>query len=110
MKFTLIVFAMLMAVATSRADTAGAADPVAQGKELVGQKKCSICHAVDGKGGKMGKPMNGIAEGKTDEFLLGALTDPKKTIGADTKMPSYKEKLKDEELKAVIAYLKSLKK
>lgn len=86
------------------------ADLVAKGKQLVEQKKCSICHMIDGKGGKIGKPMNGIAEGKTDDFLREALLDPKKAIAADTKMPSYKDKLKDDEVKAVIEYIKTLKK
>ena len=87
------------------------ADAVEDGKKLVEAKKCSICHAVDGKGGrKEMKPLNGITEGKTDEWLLDAMKDPKKTIGPDTKMPSYKDKLTDDEIKAVIAYLKTLKK
>lgn len=86
------------------------ADPVAQGKQLVEKSKCSICHAIDGKGGKIGKPMNGITEGKTDEYLHNAIVDPKKTIGPDTKMASYKDKLKDDEVKAVIEYIKTLKK
>lgn len=84
-------------------------DPVAAGKLIVEKKKCSICHAVDGKGGKKEmKPMNGITEGKTDDYLKGSLLDPKKTIKADTKMPAYK--ITDEEVAAVIAYMKSLKK
>ena len=81
-----------------------------QGRQLVEQKKCSICHSIDGKGGKIGKPLNGIAEGKTDDFLGQALSDPKKAIAPDTKMPSYRDKLKAEEVKAVVEYLKSLKK
>jgi len=92
-------------------DAATAKDSaIAKGKQVVETKKCSICHALEGKGGKIGKPMNELAEGKTDEFLNGSLVDPKKTIAADTKMPSYKGKLTDEEIGAVIEYLKSLKK
>jgi mono/diheme cytochrome c family protein len=82
---------------------------VAVGQKTVEAKKCSICHMIDGKGGKIGKSLNGIAEGKTDDYLRGALLDPKKTIGADTKMPSYKGKLTDDEVAGVIAYLRSLK-
>src|ERR1051325_1920264 len=81
------------------------ADAVEDGKKLVEAKKCSICHAIDGKGGKTGKPMNGITEGRTDEWLLEAMKDPKKTIAPDTKMPSYKDKLTDDEIKSVIAYI-----
>ena len=73
-----------------------------------GQQKSGRVRAIDGKGGKSGKPMNGITEGKSDEFLKGSLLDPKKTIAPDTKMPAYK--FTDEEVKAVIDYMRSLKK
>lgn len=97
-------------LATALSANVWADDLVAKGKELVEQKKCSICHSIDGKGGKKEfKPMNGIAKDKTDEFLTGSLLDPKKTIKADTKMPSYKGKLTDDEVKAVIEYIKTLK-
>jgi cytochrome c553 len=111
MKCRALLFAVVFlgVVAMARAEDKPA-DPVAQGKALVEKYKCSMCHAIDGKGGKIGKPMNGITEGKTDDYLHGALTDPKKTIGPDTKMISYKEKLKDDEVKAVIEYIKTLKK
>jgi mono/diheme cytochrome c family protein len=81
-------------------------DLVAQGKQVVETKKCSICHKPEGKA----KPIDALAGDKTDDFLKGSLIDPKKTIGADTKMPSYKDKLTDTEVNAVVAYLKSLKK
>ncbi len=103
-----IGIALAGTVATGWADDKPAADPVALGKQLVEAKKCSMCHAIDGKGGKLGKPLNGIAAGKTDEYLTGALLDPKNTLAADTKMPSYKGKLTDDEVKSVVAYLKSL--
>jgi cytochrome c oxidase subunit 2 len=86
------------------------ADPVEDGKKIVEAKKCSICHAHEGKGGKTGKPMAELAADRSDDFLKGSLLDPKKTIAADTKMPSYQGKLTDDEVAAVIAYMKSLKK
>jgi mono/diheme cytochrome c family protein len=108
-KVFFLTVTFIAALTAVRADN-NPADAVAQGKQLVEQKKCSICHSIDGKGGKIGKPLNGVAEGKTDDFLGQALLDPKKAIAPDTKMPSYKDKLKAEEVKAVVEYLKSLKK
>ena len=84
-------------------------DPVALGKRLVGPKHCSLCHQVDGKGGHTGKPMEEYADKSSDE-LKAALLDPKKTLGPSVKMPSYQEKLSDEEIQAVVAYIKALKK
>ena len=103
-KILYLTLGLVGAVATAQAD-----DLVAKGKEIVTAKKCSICHAVEGKGGKIGKPMNELAKDKTDAFLLEAMVDPKKAIGPDTKMPSYKGKLTDDEIKACVEYIKSLK-
>jgi mono/diheme cytochrome c family protein len=105
MKTILIIALITITGWTARGD--GPESQIEHGKKLVEQKKCSLCHAVDGKGGKLGKPMNGIAAGKTDDFLKGVLLDPKKTISADVKMPAYK--LSEDEVTAVIAYIKSLK-
>ncbi len=85
-------------------------DLAAKGKKLVDESKpkCSMCHQIDGKGGKLSKPMEQLAANHPDDYLKGALLDPKKTIKPDTKMPAYK--YTDEEAAAVIAYIKSLKK
>ncbi|NQU12210.1 cytochrome c [bacterium] len=82
------------------------ADPVAQGKVLAA-KKCKMCHAIDGAGGKKGA-LNGMAEGKTDEWLTGAILDPKTTLGDNAKMPAIK--VSEEEAQAIAAYMKTLQK
>lgn len=100
-----VCVAVALATTTMRGDEANA-PAITHGKQIVETKKCSMCHAIDGKGGKTGKPMNGLAEGKTNDFLKGALLDPKKTISANVKMPAYK--FSDDEVAAIIAYIKSL--
>ena len=94
---------------TNQSNEAGSDTPaISLGKQIVEKKKCTICHSLDGKGGvKTMKPMNGITEGRTDEFLRGSLLRPKEVIDPKTKMPAYK--LDENELKAVIEYLKTLK-
>lgn len=108
MKLAIVVMA-LAAAAAVLADEPKTNDPVALGKQLVGEKHCSLCHQIDGRGGHSGKPMYEYAD-KTDVELKAGLLDPKKTIGPSTKMPSYKDKLTDDEIQAVIAYIKTLKK
>jgi cytochrome c1 len=78
---------------------------VDKGKALVESKKCHLCHK---EGSKLGKPMNALAAGKDDAHLKAAITDPKKALGPQVKMPAFK--LSDAELADVIAYLKSLAK
>ena len=105
MKSKLTIVAVGLAIALPASLTL--ADDAAKGKEIVDKKKCSICHAVDGKGGKKeNPPLNGIAKGKTDEWIVKFLAGEEKT--ADGKTHSYKAKLTDEEKTAIKDYLKSI--
>ena len=89
----------------------GAAEPapalVTAGRQWVEKNKCRVCHTVDGQGGKLGKPLNGAATGKSDEYLGKVLRDPKSVLPRQSRMPAFT--ISDEELTAVIAYLRSLK-
>lgn len=104
MKWLCVVSALMMTASIARAEDKPAS-LVDTGKQIVEKKKCSICHTA----GKSAKPLAEGAAGKDEAYLKGSLVDPKKTIGPDTKMPSYKDKLSDDEVKAVVEYLKSLK-
>ena len=102
MKFKVtILILVLMGFGTSAWAQGGS---VEKGKALVESKKCALCHKEDSK---LGKPMEMLA-GDTDARIKGALTDPKKTLGPEVKMPAFK--FTDEELQDVIAYLRSLAK
>jgi len=103
--------ALIGSMATTRAEEKPACPcPIATGKGIVATLNCTMCHSLDGKGGKSAKSLNGIAEGKTDEQLMAAMMDPKKAFGEKTMMPCYKSKITAEQAPAVMAYLKSLKK
>ena len=68
--------------------------------------KCAMCHGPDGKGGKMGTRDFASPEVKaeTDAQLIGIVTKGK------GKMPAYDGKLKDTEIKDLVAYIRSLAK
>ena len=78
------------------------------GKDLY-DKKCKACHSIGGVGGpmaKMGGALDGVGAKHDEAWLSAYIQDPKsKMPGA--KMP--KVKLSDEELKAIIKYMQSLK-
>jgi mono/diheme cytochrome c family protein len=76
---------------------------VAKGKALVQSKNCALCH----KEGGLGKPMEKVA-GDTDAKIKAAITDPKKTLGPEVKMPAFK--LTDAQLQDIVAYLRSIAK
>ena len=68
--------------------------------------KCAMCHGADGKGGKMGTRDFASAEVKaeTDAQLTDIITKGK------GKMPAYDGKLKADEIKGLVAYIRSLAK
>jgi len=97
-----VLFLLLIGIAAS-AWAQGTS--VEKGKALVESKKCALCHK---EGSNLGKPMEMIAGTKNDASLKEAITNPKKAIGPEVKMPEYK--LTDEQLQDVIAYLRSIAK
>ena len=67
--------------------------------------KCAMCHGADGSKTTMGsKPLNGADVQKMSEAeLTSAITDGK------GKMPAYKGKLSDAQIKDLAGYIKTLK-
>lgn len=88
--------------------------PVARGDnpgETVYTQKCTACHAADGSGNNfMGKKLNvrdlrsPEVQKQTDTELTTVITKGK------NKMPSYEKTLKPEEIKAVVAFMRSIAK
>jgi len=81
--------------------------------------KCASCHGEDGKGGtEQGKKM-GVRDMSSAEFAKDS-TDAKMTDaiangikakdGKTQQMEPYKDKLKPEEISALVAYVKTFKK
>jgi cytochrome c6 len=79
---------------------------VAQDAAATYKAKCAMCHGADGKGGKMGTRDFASPEVKaeTDAQVEETITKGK------GKMPSYAGKLKDTEIKDLVAYIRSLAK
>ena len=97
-----VLFLLLLGMVASAWAQGGSAE---KGKALVESKHCALCHK---EGGNLGKPMEMVAGTNNDAYLKGAITDPKKTLGPQVKMPALK--LSDAELQDVIAYLRSIAK
>lgn len=80
---------------------------IEKGKKLFDEKKCSLCHAIGGKGGKKGPDLSDVGNKRDADWLMKFLQDPKGTIPGAKMMPV---KATQEELSALIDYLLSLKK
>ncbi len=72
--------------------------------------KCSVCHADDGSGsGATGKQL-GVKDLRSDEVQKqtdAQLTDTI-TNGMGKKMPAYKGKITDDQIKGLVAYIREL--
>ena len=97
-----VFFLVLLGIAPSAWAQGGS---VEKGKALVESKKCALCHK---EGSKLGKPMEMLAGTKNDASLKETITNPKKALGPEVKMPEFK--LSDAELQDLIAYLRSIAK
>lgn len=100
---------------------AAAASPVERGKALFESSGCLGCHSVDGSA-KVGPTLKGVfgrrvqlVDGRSvtadEEYLRESIVEPNEEVvkGFQPIMPPYQATLKDDDLAAVIAYLKSLK-
>lgn len=98
---TLLLACGLIAVST----------PAAQAQDAAAtfKSKCAMCHGADGKGGKMGTRDFASPEVKkeSDAELIEIVTKGKP---GPPKMPAYADKLKDTEIKDLVAYVRSLSK
>ena len=95
--------------------------PEEAGKLLVAQKGCPQCHSVDGTNGigpsfkGIWATQRGLVDGsnvKVDEnYIRSSILNPQAQVAAGYRpvMPTFRGKLKDREIDAIIAYLKTLK-
>ncbi len=68
---------------------------------------CSRCHMVAGEGGDSGPELNRIGAQKDAEWLMKNLVDPSQ-FSPDTDMPSFEDKLTEEQRKMVVDYMLTL--
>ena len=84
----------------------------ASGKDLFeGTAGCTSCHSI-GSDTLVGPGLKGIAEGKSKQYLKDALLNPDKDIADGFYpgiMPSSKGALSNDDVNAIIDYIKTLK-
>lgn len=81
-------------------------DPlVVQGERLYRDMNCAYCHALRGKGGRVGPELDKVVGQESEEWLVRHFRDPK-AVTPGSVMP--KLNLLDDEIKALTAYMKSI--
>ena len=89
------------------------ADAVKKGQEVYQAQKCSMCHAIAGKGNKQ-NPLDGIGTKLSAEDIRHWIVDPaamtaKSQSTKKPPMPAKWSTLPAADLDALVAYLQSLK-
>jgi mono/diheme cytochrome c family protein len=80
------------------------------GSETLYKSKCAACHGADGTGSSTGKKMGAHdfttadVQGMSDAELSTIITNGK------NKMPKYAASLKPEDIKGLVAYIRTFKK
>ncbi|UCF66762.1 MAG: cytochrome c oxidase subunit II [Acidobacteriota bacterium] len=102
-------------------DIVGSLPPAEAGQVLYQKRGCTQCHSVDGKAGigptflgiyeRQGQMSDGTPIVADENYLRESILYPQAKIvaGYDPVMPTYQGRLKDEEITAIIAYLKTLR-
>jgi mono/diheme cytochrome c family protein len=104
-----VTFAAGMAIPPANAQD----DAVKKGQEVYAAQKCSICHAIAGKGNKQ-NPLDGVGKKLSADETRNWIVDPA-GMTAKTKstkkppMPNKYSKLPAAEIDALVAYMQSLK-
>lgn len=83
---------------------------VAHGKDVF-EKKCAVCHYADNDQKKIGPGLKGLSKRGTFTVNSNKVTDESLRTwieNGDTLMPPFKEVLEPNEIKDVIAYIKTL--
>jgi mono/diheme cytochrome c family protein len=78
------------------------------------EKSCNTCHGPSGKGdgpaGKMLKPppadLGTVLKGKADADIAKVIKEGGKAVGKSAAMPSFGGKLSDDQVKAIVEYVK----
>jgi mono/diheme cytochrome c family protein len=87
------------------------AQDIEKGKALYTANKCQTCHAIEGKGNKK-YPLDGVGKKLSATDISLWITDPKAMeakLAEKPKVHMKAYKLADEDLKALVGYMQSLK-
>jgi len=96
--------------APKKASSHAAAGSVARGKEVF-EKKCAMCHFADSDAKKIGPGLKGLSKRGTFTVNGNKVTAEALTTwieNGDSLMPGMKDSLEPQQIKDVVAYVKTL--
>lgn len=98
------------AKASSKKSATAKSGSAAKGKDVFAEK-CSVCHFADSDARKIGPGLKGIGKRGTFTVNNNKVTDQSLTTwieSGDSLMPPFKDVLDEQQIKDVVAYVKTL--
>jgi aldose sugar dehydrogenase len=79
-------------------------------KSVIADNNCLVCHRIGREGGDIAPSLNGLGTRRTEDQIRAAIVSPpaKTSAGTPNPMPSYRDKLTEEDLKNLAHYLSAL--
>ena len=79
-----------------------------RGAAVYQSQQCKDCHTLKGKGGAVGPNLTYVGSKRSRDYIVVQIRDPK-SHNANTDMPSFRDKLSDQDINALADYLSGLK-
>lgn len=79
-----------------------------RGAGIYQSQRCKDCHTLKGKGGSVGPNLTYVGGKRTREYIVQQIKDPK-SHNPNTDMPSFRDKLSDQQIGDLADYLSGLK-
>jgi len=79
-----------------------------RGAAIYQSQRCKDCHTLKGKGGAVGPNLTNIGSKRSRDYIVVQIRDPR-SHNANTDMPSFRDKLSDQEINDLADYLSGLK-
>jgi mono/diheme cytochrome c family protein len=102
------VIALLSFAVITIAGTFAACSSNSKGAEVFRREKCMDCHTLKGKGGAVGPNLTYVGSKRSRDYIIQQIQDPK-SHNPNTEMPSFRDRLSDQELRDLADYLSRLK-
>ena len=93
-------------LADNRAERLTATEVV--GRQLVAAQGCGSCHVINGEGGTLGPPLDGIAERRGPAYVHSYIESPR-SLNPNATMPAFLPPLTHEQVEDVTQYLLALR-
>lgn len=101
-----LVFVVALGAALTVAGASPASADAAKGEQVYKDKQCSMCHKINGSGGKKGPALDGVGNARDAAWLKRYLVEPKSMMPKGSMPPA---KVTPNELRDLIDYLETLK-